>query len=170
MQAVKGLTGFLPVGTGEARRGSNFQFVFSGLPESVEYYVEAGPVTSKHYKVRVVDLPSVQEMHVTYHYPAWTGLKQVSEEHGGDLRAIEGTEAEIEVKMDRPLKDSVLALDGGQQLKITGGNIRSITLNAAFLAADSGEPVRMKHLLVAAQAEYAKLEKPLGESEIGGWA
>ena len=42
-------------------------------------------------------------------------------------------------------------------------------LNAAFLAADANEPVRMMHLLRAASTEYAKLEKPLTEAEIGGW-
>jgi hypothetical protein len=56
------------------------------------------------------------------------------------------------------------------RLNIAGGNIRNIALNAAFLAADGNEPVRMKHLLRAARSEYTKLEKPLTESEIGGWA
>jgi ATP-dependent 26S proteasome regulatory subunit len=55
------------------------------------------------------------------------------------------------------------------RLNVAGGNIRNIALNAAFLAADAGEPVRMKHLLRAAQGEYTKLEKSLTEAEIGGW-
>ena len=55
------------------------------------------------------------------------------------------------------------------RLTVTGGNIHNISLNAAFLAADAGEPVRMEHLLKAARSEYAKLEKPLSEAEIGGW-
>ena len=55
------------------------------------------------------------------------------------------------------------------RLNVTGGNIRNIALNAAFLAADAGEPVRMPHLLRAAQIEYAKLEKPLSASEVGDW-
>jgi hypothetical protein len=55
------------------------------------------------------------------------------------------------------------------RLNVPGGNIRNIALNAAFLAADMGEPVRMSHLLRAAAAEYAKLGKPLSEGEIGGW-
>jgi hypothetical protein len=29
--------------------------------------------------------------------------------------------------------------------------------------------VRMTHLMRAARGEYAKLEKPLTEAEIGGW-
>ena len=40
----------------------------------------------------MVDLPAVKQMKVTYHYPKWTGMPEVTEEHGGDLRAIEGTE------------------------------------------------------------------------------
>ncbi|HKP03808.1 MAG TPA: AAA family ATPase [Chthoniobacterales bacterium] len=56
------------------------------------------------------------------------------------------------------------------RLNVAGGNIRNVALNAAFLAADANEPVRMKHLLRAARGEYLKLEKPLTESEIGGWA
>lgn len=47
------------------------------------------------------------------------------------------------------------------QLNVAGGNIRNIALNAAFLAADEGEPVMMRHVLAAAHSEYAKLEKAL---------
>ncbi|HSD82552.1 MAG TPA: ATP-binding protein [Anaerolineae bacterium] len=63
-------------------------------------------------------------------------------------------------------------LDVGQlaRLNVPGGNIRNIALNAAFLAADANEPVRMAHLLRAARVEYAKMEKPLTEAEIRGWA
>ena len=56
------------------------------------------------------------------------------------------------------------------RLNVAGGNIRNIALGAAFLAADAGEPVRMSHLLRAARGEYAKMEKPLTEAEIGSWA
>jgi hypothetical protein len=55
------------------------------------------------------------------------------------------------------------------RLNLPGGNIRNIALRAAFLAAHTGEPVRMAHLLGAARSEYAKIEQPLTETEIGGW-
>jgi hypothetical protein len=62
-----------------------------------------------------------------------------------------------------------LDFDKLARLNVAGGNIRNIALNAAFLAADAEQPVRMKHLLRAARGEYAKLEKPLTGAEIGGW-
>jgi SpoVK/Ycf46/Vps4 family AAA+-type ATPase len=55
------------------------------------------------------------------------------------------------------------------RLNVAGGNIRNIALGAAFLAADEERPVAMQHLLRAARAEYAKLERPLTDSEIAGW-
>ncbi|MEA3207804.1 MAG: hypothetical protein QOE70_861 [Chthoniobacter sp.] len=70
-----------------------------------------------------------------------------------------------------PPKTPTETLDPGvlSRLSISGGNIRSIALNAAFAAADAAEPVRMHHLLRAARTEYEKLERPLTETEIGGW-
>jgi hypothetical protein len=53
---------------------------------------------------------------------------------------------------------------------VAGGNIRNIALTAAFLAAQAGDCVRMRHLREAARTEYAKIEKGSHEAEIGGWA
>jgi hypothetical protein len=130
---------------------SNFQFLFAGLPENVEYYVQADHLTSRHFKVRVVDLPVVKQMKVTYHYPKWTGMHEVTEEHGGDLRAIEGTNAELNVQMDHPLRNGQLTLDDGKQITLSGGegNVYKGSIlmqkdGAYHVAAlDQGQPVRL---------------------------
>ncbi len=62
-----------------------------------------------------------------------------------------------------------LDVDALGRLDATGGTIRNIALRAAFLAADAGTPVAMPHLAQAARGEYAKLERPPTEAEIGGW-
>ncbi len=71
-----------------------------------------------------------------------------------------------------PAQTPTEQLDTGRlaRLNIAGGSIRNIALHAAFLAADSGEPVGMKHIFRAARSEYIKLEKPLTELETGGRA
>lgn len=51
------------------------------------------------------------------------------------------------------------------QLNLTGGSIRSIALNASFLAAGAGEKVTMQTIRRAAAREYAKLEKSLTPTE-----
>src|ERR1035438_6388183 len=85
--------------------GSAYQFLIAGVPETLEYYVEAGGVRSAAYKLNVVELPSVKNIRVTYHYPAWTGAKDRVENPGGDLRAVEGTTAEGSIQTDKPRSD-----------------------------------------------------------------
>jgi hypothetical protein len=133
--------------------GTGFQFVFGGLPESVEYYVEAGPLDSKHYNIRVLDLPSVKNVKVTYRYPSWTHLQNVTEERGGDLRAVEGTDADLEVETDKPLRDGLLVLDDDTQIRVTGGegNFYKATIHMEkdgvyhVAALDQGQPVRLSN-------------------------
>jgi len=54
------------------------------------------------------------------------------------------------------------------RLNLTGGNIRSVAMNAAFLAAEAREPVGMHHVIQAARVEYIKLERPFSPAELGG--
>ena len=56
------------------------------------------------------------------------------------------------------------------RLDVAGGNIRNIALHAAFLAAETGEPISMGSLLQAAHYEASKRERPLSDAETRGWA
>jgi ATP-dependent 26S proteasome regulatory subunit len=55
------------------------------------------------------------------------------------------------------------------RLHVAGGSIRNIALDAAFLAAEAHEPVRMSHLLRAAHSDAAKRERPITDAETKGW-
>jgi len=51
------------------------------------------------------------------------------------------------------------------RFNVSGGNIHSIALNAAFMAAQRGSPVTESLLLAATRTELRKLDKPLNEAE-----
>ena len=65
----------------------------------------------------------------------------------------------------REVPTGELDLDRLARLNLTGGNIHSIALNAAFLAAHAGEPVTMPLILSAARSEFRKLERPINEAD-----
>ena len=100
-------------------RSSGFQFLFAGIPEDLEYYVRAGLLKSKHYHLKVADVPQVRHIRVTYRYPAWMHRAPTVEESGGDLRAVAGTRAELEIQTDRPLGAGALVLDDGRQIALS---------------------------------------------------
>lgn len=54
-----------------------------------------------------------------------------------------------------------------KQVELAGGNIKNIALGAAFLAADEGGGVAMKHLIRAIQREYEKMGKVIMHGEFG---
>lgn len=54
-----------------------------------------------------------------------------------------------------------------KRFQITGGNIRNIALSAAFMAADDGGEVAMRHLLRAIQREFQKMGKVVTETDFG---
>jgi hypothetical protein len=101
-----------------AEGSTAYAFVFAAIPETVDYYVSAGKIRSKTYTLSVMDLPAIRQIRVTYRFPTWTGLPESVEDPGGDLRAVEGTEAEIAVRTDRPLSGGVLVVEGGQEIPL----------------------------------------------------
>ena len=58
-----------------------------------------------------------------------------------------------------------LDFDWLARLNLTGGNIQTIALNAAFLAAQEGVNLDMEIVLKAAKTECRKLEKPINEAD-----
>jgi hypothetical protein len=68
-----------------------------------------------------------------------------------------------------PEQAEQVALEYGflSRLELPGGNIRSVAVNAAFLAAAERKPIAMPHVVRAAVREYTKLSKPISVAEFG---
>lgn len=134
-----------------ANFAGGYQFLFAGLPENVEYYVTAGALSSKHFNIRVTDLPSVKQIKVTYRFPAWTGMPPDIEERAGDLRAVVGTQADLEIATDRPLPGGQIQLDDGRKIQLSAGqnNVYRATVKMDkdgvyhVTGIEAGQPVRV---------------------------
>jgi SpoVK/Ycf46/Vps4 family AAA+-type ATPase len=66
-----------------------------------------------------------------------------------------------------PLGDDVDFEFLARQFKLTGGNIKNIALNAAFLAAGNGGRVSMRQVILAARRELQKMGRTCSKSEFG---
>ena len=70
----------------------------------------------------------------------------------------------------REVASDPLDLDRLAGLNVAGGTIRTIALNAAFLAADQACPLRMDHIRRAAVFEYDKMGRLMSPAEFEGWS
>ncbi|HTY50326.1 MAG TPA: hypothetical protein VMB48_11615 [Steroidobacteraceae bacterium] len=101
-----------------APRSTGFRYLVPAVPEDAQYYVEMGPLTSARFTVHVADFPAVQQVRATYHYPAWTHLPD-RRQQGGDLQAVQGSQAVLEVQTDQPLNGGQVVTDDGRALPLT---------------------------------------------------
>lgn len=128
-----------------------YGFLLASVVENVDYRVEAGRLQSSTYRLTVADLPSVRKIRVTYTYPSWLGQANRVEDPGGDLRAVEGTEALVEVETDRRLDNGRIVFDDGTVISLShsGERTSSARLRIAregvyhIAALDQGEIVRI---------------------------
>lgn len=130
-------------------RNQNFEFTFFSVREPMQYYVSTTGLRSPAYDIKVVDLPDVRDLKITYHYPEWTKRAPETIDHGGDIRTIVGTNIDLEVITDKPLPAGLLVLnDSKQALSIEDESARtSFQINTDgqyFIAAQLGdEQVRL---------------------------
>lgn len=81
--------------TDEFRRHS---YTFEGLRQSLSYSIVGGGVQSDRFSIDVVERPIVQRLDITLTYPRYARLRsQVLESNVGDISALAGTRANIEL-------------------------------------------------------------------------
>lgn len=133
------------------RNGNGYQFLLAGLTDAVEYYVEADAIESKHFTLGVKDLPAVERVKVALHFPVALKLADSVEDPGGDIRAVEGTQADIAVLTDKPLERGLLVLENGTKVELRRGAGNWLNASLAIkkdgayhvAALDNGEAVRL---------------------------
>lgn len=131
--------------------GNSYQFLFAGVSDPVEYYVQADAARSKHFTIGVKDLPGVKRVRVALRFPSGLGLKDVVQEPGGDIRAVQGSQADISVLTDRPLDHGLLVMENGSKIELTRGQGNWLTAHLPIekdgsyhiAALDSGEAIRI---------------------------
>ncbi|HKE97134.1 MAG TPA: hypothetical protein VKB34_22685, partial [Povalibacter sp.] len=104
-----------------------WQFRLYALRGPLHYYVAAEDARnaerSGEHAVAIVDLPRIERVRLTYHYPQWTGLPSQTEDVARDIRAVAGTDVKVEVFANAPLQQPVIVIDGAASaMQPTGAN------------------------------------------------
>ena len=76
---------------------------------------------------------------------------------------------ELNVRATAPQADDVDLDFMARQFRVAGGNIKNIAVLSAFLAAEDGGPIAMRHLIRATRREYQKLGRLITQSDFGQW-
>ena len=101
---------------GETRK---FSYKFSKITQPIDYFIKWKDLRTQTYSISVVILPEVGDVSVKYIYPSYTGLSELKvEKTSGDLEALLGTQVQMTLKANKPIRKGFLLTDDGKRLPL----------------------------------------------------
>ncbi len=99
---------------GSGSDSATYSYYIPALQEDTTYYItfnEAGEYNSQQYRIRLFDLPQVEQIDIAYDFPSYTGFEDTIEEDSGDMVVPEGTEVELTVTFNKVIAGANLEFD-----------------------------------------------------------
>jgi len=113
---------------------AGFEFTFFSMQDNLSYYITTTGLRSPEYEIQVVDVPGIESLELTYHYPEWTEREPETFDMG-DIRTLPDTRIELTVTTTSPLLAGELVLnDNGQSMELNG-----VEASTNFMVSDEGE-------------------------------
>ena len=104
-------------------------FIALNLRADTDYYVDASGVRSPIYRIRVKDLPYVEQIDLQYQFPDFSGLSDRTVEDGGDIAVLEGTRVLFSILPIFEVPEGRLLIEGEEPIDLGSGDGR---LTAAY--------------------------------------
>jgi len=103
-----------------------FRYTFLKPQASLTFQATADGFTSTVGTIEVVPAPAIGHIALQYLFPDYTGLPGRTQEGGGDIQALPGTQVHLSMRANVPLTKGVLRFDAGYEvpLVITGQELR----------------------------------------------
>jgi len=98
--------------------GGRFLYLLVDMRSPLRYYVEAGGIRSRSHILKVLSRARADKIDVTYHFPAYSGMKSQTVENEGDLSALRGTRIEMAVRVNKPAAAARLLFDDRSSLAL----------------------------------------------------
>ncbi len=101
-----------------------FSFTLYGVTDPIDYYVTSAFTESDTSTVEVVIPARIEQLQLSYTYPAWTNREPETDTNGGDINAVAGTRVDLSITTDKALSsgeiligDTAIALTSEQDLR-----------------------------------------------------
>ncbi len=96
-----------------------FEIFLFDLARSGDYQVLAEGLRSRVYRIEVADLPEVERIDLTYHYPARLALPPRTVVDAGDISSVRGSRVAITIIPSQNVAKASLVLNGRETLAMT---------------------------------------------------
>ena len=102
----------------ESVRQGAFRYTFLKPQASLTFQAIADSFTSAVGTLEVVPAPAIGHIALQYLFPDYTGLPARTQEGGGDIQALPGTQVQLRMQANVPLTKGVLRFDAGHEVPL----------------------------------------------------
>src|SRR6266571_8637908 len=95
-----------------------FRYTFLKPQASLTFQATADGFKSAVGTLEVVPAPAIGHMALQYFFPDYTGLPARTQEGGGDIQALPGTQVQLRMQANVPLTKGVLRFDAGHEVPL----------------------------------------------------
>jgi len=91
---------------GSGSDSATYSFYMPSVQEDFVYFVnfeQDGEQRSEQFRVRLYDLPQVEQIDLAFDFPDYTGMEDFAEEDSGDMLVPEGTRVALNVKFNKSI-------------------------------------------------------------------
>ena len=115
------------------KKDFDYSHTFKEVKRNFQFYAWAEGEKSETYRITVVDKPRVVDLKVTLNFPSYTGLKtQLLNDNEGNIKALAGTKAKIQVRANKVLEAASLVFsDGNRSALNINGKVASSEIKIA---------------------------------------
>lgn len=103
----------------EALGQGAFRYTFLRPQSSLTFYATAEGASSAVGSITVVPAPAIGHMALRYLFPDYTGLAERTQEGGGDIQALPGTQVHLSMQVNVPLAKGLLRLSSGREIPLS---------------------------------------------------
>lgn len=157
-----------------------FRYLIDGVEKSFTYQAQSNGQGSSRYQIRVVPLPEVARVRLTYFPPEYSRLPNEVREQG-HIEALKGTSVRMEVVPTKKVKEASIELSAGNAVSLkegAGGLLKgsliilspgsySIKLKDEF-GFENREPVRYQIRLLPDQTPEVEIVSPAQDLTVDG--
>ncbi len=120
----------------ENSENGSFTFDLAGVNEPFDYYVQGRDndvsflgrtIESDIFSVTVIHRPMVRMLNVLLDHPAYSGIgSNFLEENIGDISAVKGTRARIELSLNKPVAEALLQFNDGTTIPFSVNDMKAV--------------------------------------------
>ncbi len=98
---------------------NHYHHTIESIKDSAEYFITTNEFKSETFLISVIELPLVRNLQIKLNYPKYSKIEhRYQDENVGDISALKGTVAEINITANKKLDGAILNFDSDKQKKL----------------------------------------------------